>query len=80
VGIRASIDGESRLVYVDLPEDLYTRAVRAHERRDLVICRGILRRVGRRRSMTNVSYLGAETALTLPPGPNQSEPPIDDKS
>ena len=64
IGIRTSIDGESRMVYLDLSEDLYSRAVQAHDHRNLVLCRGVLHRQGRRRSMTNVSYLTIEDVLS----------------
>ena len=66
IGIKARVDDEQRMLYVDLPLDTYLEAVRAHERSALVACTGTLVRQGRRRSLDPVERFDVLETLDIP--------------
>lgn len=53
--IQSIFDGSSRMVYVDLPSNLYETAIHAHENRTPVAVTGTLVMHGRRRHIENVT-------------------------
>jgi hypothetical protein len=67
IGIKARVDDEQRMVYVDLPVETPLEAVRAHERSAVVSCTGTLVRQGRRRSLDPVTRFDVLEMLDLPP-------------
>jgi hypothetical protein len=64
IGIRASVDGISRMVWVELPLDDYHRAVRAHDENLDVVCRGTLVAYGPRRMLESLSVFLVQPTLS----------------
>jgi hypothetical protein len=55
IGVRATLDGVTRKVFIDLPEEWYLQAVTAHGLGKPILCRGLLVVRGPRRSLANVT-------------------------